>query len=195
MRVQYHPLRIEEFLHPEPIAARAGARWVVEREQLRLARGAGVFQPARLPGVWLQRAAARAEAVLVQQPIGRLPELRWARGAGILRSATGGIAPASVTGRRRGAWLGPAQRSLLPPDPVACAPLRLRHRDALDGAAGARAPRAAARQRRGGDRIQLPRGCGTQIAQASRVRGDPAEPDAALSRDRITDGARGAGAL
>src|SRR6267378_5303594 len=38
MRVQHHPLRIEEFLHPEPIAARAGAGGVVEREQLRLER-------------------------------------------------------------------------------------------------------------------------------------------------------------
>src|ERR1700682_3810221 len=160
------------------------------------ARGELVFSRRHAcPGVGLQRPAARAEAVLVQQPVRRLPELRWAWGAGILRSAAGGVAPASVTGRRRGAWLGPAQRSLLQPDPVARAPLRLRHRDALDGAAGARAPCAAARQRRGGDRIQLPRGSGTQIAQASRVRRDPAEPDAALSRDRVTDGARGAGAL
>src|SRR2546430_11252622 len=30
--------RIEEFLHSEPIAARAGPGWVVEREQLRLER-------------------------------------------------------------------------------------------------------------------------------------------------------------
>src|SRR5437016_8040657 len=38
MRVQHATLRIEEFLHSEPIAARAGPGWVVEREQLRLER-------------------------------------------------------------------------------------------------------------------------------------------------------------
>src|SRR2546421_12839149 len=38
MWVQHDPLWIEEFLHSEPIAARAGAGRVVEREQLRLER-------------------------------------------------------------------------------------------------------------------------------------------------------------
>src|SRR6266404_4617327 len=38
MRVQHDPQRVEEFLHPESIAARAGAGGIVEREQLRLER-------------------------------------------------------------------------------------------------------------------------------------------------------------
>jgi len=33
----------------------------------------------------------------------RLPELRWARGAGLLRSAAGVLHPHLITGRRRGA--------------------------------------------------------------------------------------------
>ena len=47
----------------------------------------GVLEPPRLPGVRLQRAAARAEAVLVQQPGRRLPDLRRPRRAGVLRPA------------------------------------------------------------------------------------------------------------
>ena len=122
------------------------------------ARAAGVLEPPRLPGVRLQRAAARAEAVLLQQPDRRLPELRRTRRAGVLRSAARRRAPAPVARRRRGARLGPAQRALLPADPVARAPLRLRHRDALDRAARARAARAAVRQRRPRPiEFQLPR--------------------------------------
>ena len=43
------------------------------------AGAAGVLEPPRLPGVRLQRAAARAEAVLLQQPGRRLPDLRRPR--------------------------------------------------------------------------------------------------------------------
>ncbi len=84
-----------------------------QREELR------IFQPPCLPGVRLQRAAAGAETVLVQQPLGRLSELRRAGRAGVLRSAACRAAPASFTRRRGGARLGPAQRSLLSTDPVA----------------------------------------------------------------------------
>jgi excinuclease ABC subunit A len=81
---------------------------------------------------------------------------RRPRGAGVLRSAARRGASAPVARRRSGARLGPAQRALLPSDPVARQTLWLRHRDSLDRAAGARAPHPALRQRRGGRRVQLP---------------------------------------
>ncbi len=49
-------------------AARAHGEWQVRRDH--------VFEPARLPGVRLQRAAARAEDVLVQQPRRRVRGVR-----------------------------------------------------------------------------------------------------------------------
>src|SRR5579862_9786430 len=39
--MQHDALRVEELLHPQAIAARAGTRGVVEREQLRLERWHG----------------------------------------------------------------------------------------------------------------------------------------------------------
>ena len=48
-------------------------------------RNAVLLAPG-LPGVRLQRAVARAEDVLVQQPRRRLPHLRWHRPQGFLRS-------------------------------------------------------------------------------------------------------------
>ncbi len=71
----------------------------------------------------------------------RLPDLRRAGLAGILRSRARRRAPAPVARRRRGARLGSAQRALLPDAAVAGASLRIRHRDALDRAARARASR------------------------------------------------------
>ena len=68
-------------------------------------------------------------------PAGACPSVRRPRRAGVLRSAARGAASAAVARRRRGARLGPPQRALLPAHPVARATLRLRHRDALDGAA------------------------------------------------------------
>ena len=156
------------------------------------ARGADLLQPPRLPGVRLQRADAGAEAVLLQQPLRRLPELRWPGGAGVLRPGARGAASAPVPRRRRGARLGPPQRSLLPADPVARAALRLRHRDALDRAAAARAARAPERQRRGGDRVQLQGRRRPQDPQAPSLRGHRPQPHAPLPRDRVADGARGA---
>ncbi len=73
----------------------------------------------RLPGVRIQRAAARAEDVLFQQPRRRMPDLRRPRRQGILRSSARHRPSASVARGRRGARLGPSQCALLPADPVA----------------------------------------------------------------------------
>ena len=55
-----------------------------EAEKVGEARGRDpVLRAPGLPGVRLQRGRARAEDVLVQQPRGRLPHLRWARASRI----------------------------------------------------------------------------------------------------------------
>ena len=57
------------------------------------ARAAGVLEPPRLPAVRLRRADARAAHVLLQQSGRRLPDLRRAGRAGVLRSRPRGRAP------------------------------------------------------------------------------------------------------
>ncbi len=83
------------------------------------ARGAGVLEPFRLHGLRLQPDRTRAAPVLVQQSQWRLRHLRRPRPAGVLRSGARGRQPGPVARGRRRARLGPAQRILLPADPVA----------------------------------------------------------------------------
>ena len=67
----------------------------------------GVLQPARLPGVRIQRAALGTEAVFLQQPGRRLPDLRRTGRQTVLRSAARGrqgslsLATGAVRGRDR----------------------------------------------------------------------------------------------
>ena len=156
------------------------------------ARGAGVLQPPRLPGVRLQRADPRAEAVLVQQPLRRLPELRWPGGAGVLRPAARGDAPAPLPRRRRGARLGPAQRSLLP---AASSHWRntttstSRHPGPSCPAACSRCCCTAAARRRSSSATATRRG--TRSRQRHPFEGILPNLDAPLPRDRVADGARG----
>ncbi len=90
----------------------------------------------------------RAEAVLVQQPVWRVPDLRWARREGILRSGTRRHESGSVARQRRDPRLGSTQRLFLPADPVARQALRVRHREAVERAAGEGAEGRAQRQQR-----------------------------------------------
>ena len=116
-------------------------------------------------------------------PAGACPTCDGLGVQGVLRSAARGAASAPVARRRRGARLGPAQRALLPADPVARPALRLRHRDALDRAARARAARAALRQRRRGDRVPLHARRGhAQRASAIRSRASCRTSSAATAR-------------
>ena len=75
-----------------------------------------VLRAPGLPGVRLQRGDARAQDVLVQQPGGRLPHLRWHRAQGFLRSGTRrGLSPSVARGRRH-QELGSQERVLLRAD-------------------------------------------------------------------------------
>ena len=94
-----------------------------------------VLQPARLPHLRPQRAAARTQTVFLQQSRGRLPGLRRSRLPGVLRSGARGDASAAVAGRRRDPRLGSPQCLLLPDDPRAQRALQIRHRGAVADAA------------------------------------------------------------
>ena len=101
------------------------------------------------------------------------------------------VNPGAVARGRRGARLGPPQRALLPADPGAGAALPLRHRDTLGRPAGGGPARAAVGQRRGERRVPLLRRARRQHAAQPSVGGHPAQPRAALPRDRVVHGARG----
>ena len=144
------------------------------------------------PHLRLQRAAARAEAVLVQQPGRRLPDLRRPRLPGVLRPGARGDASAAVARRRRDPRLGPAQRLLLPDDPRAREALPLRHRGALGELprGGRRTSCCTAAARRG--RVPLHRFARPRGEARASLRGHHPEPGAPLPRNRVGDGARGA---
>ena len=150
-----------------------------------------LLEPSRLPHLRLQRAAAGAQAVLVQQPHWRLPGLRWPGLPGILRPGARGDASAAVAGRWRHPRLGPPQRLLLPDDPRARQPLQVRHRIAVGDAAGCRAARRARWQRRYRNRIPLHRHARPRRQAQASLRGHPPQPRAALPRDRVRHRARG----
>ncbi len=113
--------------------------------------------------------------------------------AGILRPRSSRGESLAVAGRRRGPWLGPSQRVLLPADPVAGEALPLRHRGLLERPVRDGAARAAVGQRRRAHRVPLLRRTRQQHEAQPRLGGHPAEPGAPLPRDRVGDRARGAG--
>ena len=70
----------------------------------------GLLQPLRLPGLQPQPAGTGAAVVQLQQPDGRLPQLRRHRTGRILRPQARGRLPRAEPGRRRDPRLGPPQR-------------------------------------------------------------------------------------
>jgi excinuclease ABC subunit A len=98
-------------------------------------QGTSVLRQVRLPGVQLRAARTGAAPVLVQQPDGRLPEMRRPRPDHLLRPGAGGRLPASVAGLRRDQGLGQAQPVLLHDAAEPVDALRLRPRHAVGSAA------------------------------------------------------------
>jgi hypothetical protein len=76
--------------------------------------GDAVLRQVRLPGVRLRAAGTGTAHLFVQQPDGRLSQVRRPGPDHLLRSEAGGRLPASEPGVRRGQGLGPAQCLLLP---------------------------------------------------------------------------------
>ena len=146
---------------------------------------APVLREVRLPPVQLLAAGARAPALLLQQPDGRLPAVRRAGTGHLLRPQARGRLPAPVARRGRHPGLGPAQPVLLLDARLARPALRLRRRDALRGAPRARAGRGPGRLGRGEDRLPLPGRARPLRREGARLRGNPAEPRAPLPRDRF----------
>ncbi len=68
-----------------------------------------VFRQVQLPGLQLFPAGTRAAVILVQQPDGRLPQVRWPGEDNFLRSQAHRRLPASIPRIRRNQGLGSAQ--------------------------------------------------------------------------------------
>ena len=113
---------------------RRGAPRLPRRPEARRDR---VLQPPRLPGLRLQRRrrSSRSCSRSTAPPAPARPATAWACQE-FFDPQRVVHASAAVAGRRRDPRLGPAQRLLLPADPVAGAALQVRHRDAVERAAG-----------------------------------------------------------
>ncbi len=145
----------------------------------------------RLPGVRLHDRRDRAPAVLVQQPVRRLPGVRRSRHHDVLRSRAGDSESDAVAARRCRCPLGGQFVEVLRPDPVQPGQaFRRVHGDAVAGPAGGGAPGDPARHRRGAGHHDL-RGRAAGLQDREAVRGRGAEHAAALARDRQRLGARG----
>ena len=101
--------------------------------------GAPVLGQVRLPDLQLLAGRARAAPVLVQQPDRRLPALRRPGLDHVLRSQARRRVSAALARVRRDQGLGPAQPVLLPDAAKPRQARRLRRRQAVREAAGARA--------------------------------------------------------
>jgi excinuclease ABC subunit A len=158
-------------------------------------QGAPLLGALRLPGVQLRPAGTRAAAVLLQQPDGRLPEMRRPRPDQFFDPARV-VAYPHLSLPPAGAIRGWDRRNqfyfqMLEPR----RPLPLRHRQALREAARGGAPQivlygsAATRSS-----LPLPQRIRPQHAStAARLRGHRQQPRTPLPRDRFARGARGTG--
>ena len=141
--------------------AEAGRRHRLRRVRRREGRGrsgqaAHLLGEVRRSGFGLHHSRDRAAAVLVQQPVRRLPGLRWPRHRAEDRSGPDRAGCDAVAARRRHPALEQDQRALLPADPAGGGEAfwRLdRHR--LGGAAQGRAGRRALRHRQDADQLRL----------------------------------------
>ena len=154
--------------------------------------GASVLGEVRVPDLQLFAVRARAAAVLVQQPDGRVPALRRARLDQLLRSQARRRVPAALARLGGDQGLGPAQPVLLPDAREPREARRLRPRAPVLAAARARPAARPLRQRRRDDPVRLPVRARQADGARAPVRGDHSEPRAPLPRDRFGDGPRGA---
>jgi excinuclease ABC subunit A len=101
------------------------------------------------------RCRTGAAPVLVQQPDGRLPEVRRPRRSPVLRPGARGRLPASVAGRRRDQGLGQAQPVLFPDVAEPADALRLFGRHAVEQLSDEASGRSFSRLRQGSDQLPL----------------------------------------
>ena len=168
-----------------------GRAIVVEMDKSR-GRGASLLGEVRLPDLQLLAVRARAAAVLVQQPDGRVPALRRPGLDQLLRSEARRRLSAALARVRRDQGLGPAQPVLLPDAREPREARGLRPRAPVRAAARARPAARPLRQRRRDDPVHVPVRARPADGARARVRGDHPEPRASLPRDRLGDGPRGA---
>ena len=153
---------------------------------------ASVLREIRVPDLQLLARGARAASLLVQQSDGRVPALRRSRQHQLLRSEARGGVSAALARLRRDQGLGPPQPVLFPDAREPREAHRLRPRAAVRAAAGTRAADSADGQRRREDSVRVPVRPRQADGARAHVRGHHPEPRAALPRDRLADGARGA---
>ena len=154
-------------------------------------QGTSLQREVRLPGLRLLAAGARAAAVLVQQPDGRLPDLRRPRRDRLLRPAAASSRTPRSRSRRRDQGLGPAQPVLLPDADQPRGALRLRHRAAVREAARERRRPSCCTARKDKIPFSYLNERGKHVRARAQLRGRDPQPRAALPRDRLDRGARG----
>ncbi len=126
------------------------------RRGCRHRRADDVLGEVRLPGLRLHHRRDRAAAVLLQQPVRRLPGLRRPRHRDVLRPGAGGAGRPAVARGRRHRAVGQQHLAVLPADAAGAGrALRLRADDAVPRAAGD-GPADAAVRLQGGCRLPLP---------------------------------------
>ena len=175
-------------------ALRHGDGRAIVRRDGRPGRGSGapLLGEVRVPDLQLLAVRARAAALLVQQPDGRVPALRRPRLDQLLRSEARRRVPAALARLGRDQGLGPPQPVLLPDARQPREARRLRPRAAVRQAARARPAARPLRQRRRDDPVHLPLRARQADGARARVRRHHPEPRAPLPRNRFDDGARGA---
>ena len=177
---------------PDPVGRdRHVARRRARRRRRRRRREPPLLRELRLPRARRLAARARAAHLLVQRAARRLPALHRARGAA--RDRPGHARSRHVRlgrGRRTRAVVGRQLELLRGRDPGDRRPLRDRHRPALARSHGGAAGLVPLRHERRPDPRPVQEPDGPQAPVRDGVRGHPAQPRAALPRDRVGPAAR-----
>ena len=170
---------------------RRGRRRQGQQAAQRDRRAADLLGEIRLPGLRLHHPGDRAAAVLVQQPVRRLPGMRRARHRAAHRRRAGHPGQGPHAEERRDRALGEVVEPLLHPDAGgARQALQVHARHQVEGPAEARAERDPLRHGRGRDPLRLRRRPAL-LRDQEAVRGRDPQPGAALEGDRERLGARG----
>ncbi len=181
-------LAIVELADAAPVA---GAKANKQRNET--GRAADLLREVRLPGVGLHHSGDRAAAVLVQQPVRRLPAMRRARRRAAHRCRADHPRQGPHPARRRDRAVGEVVVALLHPD-THCArqALQVHARHQVEGPAEEDPGGDPARLGRGRHPLRLRRRHAL-LRDQEAVRGHRHQPGAPLEGDRERLGARGDG--
>ena len=181
-------LAVAELADAAPAAgAKASGQQAAQRDR----RAPGVLGKIRLPGLRLHHFGDRAAAVLVQQSVRRLPEMRRPRRRAAYRCGPGHPRQGAHAAQGRHRAVGQIELALLHADARrARQALQVHPRHQMEGPAEEDAGRDPLRLRRHRDPLRLRRRR-ARLRDQKAVRGRDHQSRAALQRDRQRLGARG----